>query len=230
MSDSTPRTLSCVGGDGVRPEEALAQRVQRAGADVAVDDAERGQRERGQGTRGRIRQLLTAIRTGETPRRGPPRRAPSPPAQVVAVLPLQLGHDGEVHAVDAGDHGRHRDHRRPGGDALHVLVLRHRHQRQVGLERGGQQLALRVDRLVEPHHVIVDVAEVRARVLRDVRQVEPHQPVAHLDQRRHGAAQGQRVAFETVDLAVASLLVGSPSTTSSSSSTSSSSRWTIGRY
>ncbi len=30
---------------GVRPEEALAHRVQRAGADVAVDDAERGERE-----------------------------------------------------------------------------------------------------------------------------------------------------------------------------------------
>ena len=33
---------------GVRAEEALAQGVQRAGADVAVDDAERGQREREQ--------------------------------------------------------------------------------------------------------------------------------------------------------------------------------------
>ena len=41
ISDSTPSTLSRVGGDAVRAVEALAQRVERAGADVAVDDAER---------------------------------------------------------------------------------------------------------------------------------------------------------------------------------------------
>ena len=50
MSDSTPRTLSCVGGTAVRAEEALAHGVQRARADVAVDDAERGERERKQAT------------------------------------------------------------------------------------------------------------------------------------------------------------------------------------
>jgi hypothetical protein len=35
-------------GDGVRAVEALAQRVERAGADVPVDDAERGQRKNGE--------------------------------------------------------------------------------------------------------------------------------------------------------------------------------------
>ena len=35
------------GGDGVRAVEALAHRVERAGADVAVDDAERGERKNG---------------------------------------------------------------------------------------------------------------------------------------------------------------------------------------
>ena len=46
MSDSTPSTLSCVARDGVRAEEALAHRVERAGADVAVDDADCGEGER----------------------------------------------------------------------------------------------------------------------------------------------------------------------------------------
>ena len=45
-----------VGGrHGVRAEETLAQRVQRAGADVAVDDAERRQRQREQAARLAVR-------------------------------------------------------------------------------------------------------------------------------------------------------------------------------
>ena len=49
MSESTPSTLSCVTGDGVRPVEALAQRVERAGADVAEDHAQRRERHDRQG-------------------------------------------------------------------------------------------------------------------------------------------------------------------------------------
>ena len=45
ISESTPSTLSGVGGDAVLAVKALAQRVERAGADVAVDDAERAERE-----------------------------------------------------------------------------------------------------------------------------------------------------------------------------------------
>ena len=44
-SDSTPSTLSWVGGIRVRAVEALPQRVERARADVAIDDAQRSQRE-----------------------------------------------------------------------------------------------------------------------------------------------------------------------------------------
>ena len=45
ISESTPRTLSCVGGDRSAGREALADRVERTGADVAVDDAQRGKRD-----------------------------------------------------------------------------------------------------------------------------------------------------------------------------------------
>ena len=46
MSDRMPRTFSGVGRHRMRAEEALAHGVQRAGADVAVHDADCGQRER----------------------------------------------------------------------------------------------------------------------------------------------------------------------------------------
>jgi hypothetical protein len=59
----------------------------------------------------------------------------------------------------------------------------------MGLERGRQEFALRVDRLVQPHDVIVDVAEVDARVLGDVREIESHQAIADFDERRDRAAQ-----------------------------------------
>ena len=70
MSERTPRTLSWVGGDGVRAEEALAQRVQRAGADVAVDDAERGEGQGKETASSVIREwLMRDQRRSERPRR-----------------------------------------------------------------------------------------------------------------------------------------------------------------
>ena len=56
--------------DRVRSEEALAHRVERAGADVAVDDAERaeGQRQRG----GVDRRRDTRVQASETARAGAP--------------------------------------------------------------------------------------------------------------------------------------------------------------
>ena len=48
ISERTPRTFSRGRRDAVRAVEALPQRVERAGADVAVDDAERADRECGE--------------------------------------------------------------------------------------------------------------------------------------------------------------------------------------
>src|SRR3954465_4222687 len=49
----------------------------------------------------------------------------------VAVVEAQLGHVAEVHAVDSGDQRRHGQDRGPCGDGAHLLVLAHRHLRQV---------------------------------------------------------------------------------------------------
>ena len=45
MSESTPSTFSWVGGDPVLAAERLGQREERVGPEVAVDDAERAERE-----------------------------------------------------------------------------------------------------------------------------------------------------------------------------------------
>ena len=52
ISESTPSTLSCVGGTACEPKKHSRMRVQRAGADVAVDDAEGGERQRKQAVAG----------------------------------------------------------------------------------------------------------------------------------------------------------------------------------
>ena len=49
-SDSTPSTCAWVGSHRVRTVEAFANRVEGAGADVAVDDAKRDQTEHGEVT------------------------------------------------------------------------------------------------------------------------------------------------------------------------------------
>ena len=49
ISDSTPSTLDAVGREAVLRREALLERVERAGADVAVDHAQRPERGGGKG-------------------------------------------------------------------------------------------------------------------------------------------------------------------------------------
>ena len=47
--------------------------------------------------------------------------------------------------------------------------------------------------------MVVDVAEVHARVLRDQGDVGAHEPVAHVDQRSDRALHLEQVALELVD-------------------------------
>ncbi len=106
----------------------------------------------------------------------------------------------EVHAVNARDHRRHRDDRGPRGQPLRILVLRDRDQRKVRFERRRQELSKRVDHLVDAQDVVVNVAEIQARVIRDDREVETHQPVTDVDQRRHRALQCEQVALQAIDV------------------------------
>src|SRR5690349_5190044 len=117
----------------------------------------------------------------------------------IAPAPLQLGHELEVHSVDPRDHGGDREDGGPAGDALGGLVLGDGGEGEVGLERGAEQLAQAVHLLVHPDGVIVDVAEVGARVVRDQVEVAAHQPVADVDQGRDPALDLEQVALEVVD-------------------------------
>src|SRR5260370_3654100 len=117
----------------------------------------------------------------------------------VAPSPAQLGHDLEVHAVDAGDHGGDREDGGPPGDPLGGLVLGDGGEREVGLERGAEQLAQPVHLLAQADRVVVDVPEVGARVVQNQAEVGPHEPVAHVDQGRDPALDLEQVALEGVD-------------------------------
>ena len=73
----------------------------------------------------------------------------------------------EVLPVEAGDEGERQEDRRDHGQPPHDLVLLGRDlalaeadQRQVRLEHADQLVALRDDLLLNPLHVVGDVAEV----------------------------------------------------------------------
>src|SRR3546814_1603706 len=59
----------------------------------------------------------------------------------IAKGPVEFGHELEIHAVDAGDRGRHREDRRPGGELPrdHALTLLFEHA--VGLDHRGGDVA-----------------------------------------------------------------------------------------
>ncbi len=64
ISESTPRTLASVGGDVVVLAEGLPHGVERAGADVAVDHAERAQRQQAEPALGAVASAVTVARSG----------------------------------------------------------------------------------------------------------------------------------------------------------------------
>ena len=64
ISDSRPSTFGFVDGDAVLGIEAFAQRVQRAGADVAEDDAESGEDELAIGVAASVRDRRAVRRSG----------------------------------------------------------------------------------------------------------------------------------------------------------------------
>ena len=72
---------------------------------------------------------------------------------------IELGHELEVHAVDASDRGGDRENCGPAGEALLDVTLTRRLEQQAGLERERQDLAQHADALVHALHVIHDVAK-----------------------------------------------------------------------
>jgi hypothetical protein len=100
----------------------------------------------------------------------------------------------EVHAVDRPDQRRREQDRRPRRDPLDLLVLGDRDlaerlglERQVHAQDVLEELAEAVDLLLDPERVVLDVAQVAALLLVDVRVA---------DQVREHARQGLRRPLE----------------------------------
>ena len=138
---------------------------------------------------------LAAIAAARRGRRGGAPRLPLQPARAleramqrerrqdhhrdderIGAAPLQLGHVHEVHAVERRDERRHGDDRRPAGDAAHDVALGHADHRHVGLQHGGQQVALGDHLLVDEREVVVDVAEVLGDRRADAEQLPRASP------------------------------------------------------
>ena len=80
--------------------------------------------------------------------------------QGIAEAPLQFGHVLEVHAVDPGDEGRADEDGPPRSGPLHHQVHPVGDQRQVGVERAGEEIPVGLGQLDGPHDMVVDVAQV----------------------------------------------------------------------
>ena len=118
----------------------------------------------------------------------------------IAVLPAELRHVLEVHAVEPEDHRRHGDDRHPARDLAQVLVVAHGELGEVGLQHAGEQLVERRDSLRVAAQVVVDVAEVGrgARVEREPGLVGG-EALHRRDERRHRALELEHLALELVD-------------------------------
>src|SRR3546814_4045721 len=76
----------------------------------------------------------------------------------IAKGPGEFGHELEIHPVDAGDRGRHREDRRPGGELPrdHALTLLFEHA--VGLDHRGGDVAQSVEAIFGALHMVPNVA------------------------------------------------------------------------
>src|SRR6478736_5994168 len=89
----------------------------------------------------------------------------------------------EVHAVNAGDCGGHRENCGPGGKLSGDRPLPLLFEQGADLKHASQSILHAVDPDAHPFDMVEDVAEIRPYGLVDHRQVDPHQPAAHFDHR-----------------------------------------------
>jgi hypothetical protein len=119
----------------------------------------------------------------------------------IAVLQLELGHEEEVHAVDPGDQGR--DHEQDGDrrQALHDLVQVVGRDRLVGVQGGGHQVAVQVERVEDPDEVVVEVLVVGERLVVEDLDLASEQRVRDVAHRSQHPAQLEELALQVEDLA-----------------------------
>src|SRR4029077_12998387 len=148
----------------------------------------------------------------------------------IAIIRLQLGHVGEIHAVDAGDRRRHRKDRRPGGqlardDPLSLLL------EQTGrLEHRSENFAQAPDSRLDASDVIEHVLKIGPHLPVERRKRDMRQLVAYLVHRPNTRWKRISSRRRVNSRPISSLSRKASSVRCSVSSTSSSIASTIGRY
>ena len=84
-----------------------------------------------------------------------------------SVAPVQARRVLEVHAEEAGDQRGDDEDRAPRRELLRRLVQAVRHDGQLDVAEPGEDVALRLDQLVDALEVVVDVAELQERGVAD---------------------------------------------------------------
>ncbi|AUX36091.1 uncharacterized protein SOCE836_082970 [Sorangium cellulosum] len=127
------------------------------------------------------------------------------PDERIAVIPVELGHVVrralvvEVHPVDARDRGDRQEDGRDDREHLHDLVHPVRYPGEVEIHEARAQLAVGLDHVHQLHRVVVRVAQVEPRVLREDRVVLAEQRVHEVALRPDGAPQREQVPLQVVD-------------------------------
>ncbi len=104
----------------------------------------------------------------------------------------------EIHAVDAGNRGRHGENGGPGGELAGDVRLLHLSDHQPRLEREGEHLTQSVDLRLDTENMVGDVAEVRLHHRIDWHHIGVLDPAAHVDQRPRRIAQPQQIAAQQI--------------------------------
>src|SRR5687768_17356239 len=126
-------------------------------------------------------------------------RQHGPDDDEVPVLPAQLRHVVEVHAVDAGDDGEGHEQRADDGQALHRLVETVADRREIRVHRALRHVLVGHRPFHDAVQVVVDVAEVDGSAGADHLEIRPGQPVDDLALGQADAPQLHDVLLERED-------------------------------
>ena len=107
----------------------------------------------------------------------------------ITIVPFQLRHVLEIHAVDPADDGQRQHDGGEDGQHFHDLVGAVGDDREVGLHGAGHHVALHVDGLADAEHVVVEIAEVDEVLLLDEGRVAARDLVEQLALRERLPAQ-----------------------------------------
>lgn len=114
------------------------------------------------------------------------------PSKGVSVLPVQLGNESEVHAVDARDEAHRHENGRQGGHDLHDAIEIVADDRKLGVEDRGEDISVEVQVLSDPQSVVIDVLEIRPGLGRKQRSVASEKGIKNVSRIDHVSAHSQK--------------------------------------